>query len=150
MGLGKGPFKESVSGVPCAALNETGTLPRSHDLRVRSSRVKMVEELRLSRPTTYLELLHNKQRREQRNLRGGDPELDKCRPNDLGMPLDHTTSPHFGQRGARGASYRTPRAFGDDGNEGDGSTVGGHDTNTDANSQGASDAMGGAEGGAEM
>ena len=82
----------------------------------------MVEELRLSRPTTYLELLHNKKRREQRNLSGGDPELDRCRPNDLGMPLDHTTSPHLGKRIVRGAEYRAPRAYGegDDGG-GDGS-----------------------------
>ena len=34
------------------------------------------------------------QRREQRNLKGGDPEVDSLRPNDLDLPIDHTTSPH--------------------------------------------------------
>ena len=48
--------------------------------------------MRLSRPTSYLDLLAQKQRRDQHTLAGGDPKLDERRPHGLGQPLDHTVS----------------------------------------------------------
>ena len=53
----------------------------------------MVDSLNFSRPTSYLDLLHAKQRRTHVNLTGGEVKLDEYRPHDLDQPLDHTGSP---------------------------------------------------------
>ena len=47
------------------------------------------------------QLLHQKKRREQRNMHGGDPSVDDERPMDLDLPKDHTVSPFApGQKSA--------------------------------------------------
>ena len=80
----------------------------------------MVDQLKFARPTTYLELLHQKKRREQRNLSGGDPEMDGLRPQDLDQPHDHTVSPFGGRRGGAAGDPadllkdRHVQSFGDD------------------------------------
>ena len=58
----------------------------------------MVDALRFSRPTSYLDILHSKQRRAHQNLHGGEVKLDNERPSDLDLPLDHTASPRQRQR----------------------------------------------------
>lgn len=80
----------------------------------------MVDQLKFNRPTTYLELLHQKKRREQRNLQGGDPEVEADRPKDLDLPRDHTVAPYRGLKGSASGDpadlsrHRAPQPFTED------------------------------------